>query len=110
MTGVLLRTGLLGGVLALQVPGSTATRLGSDAAFTAPYAIPVVRPYEPVRWAVARLRERIARAGEQPPTPGVAPCPPSSSRTSWPRWPASATEGVLTHEEFAHQERRLLGP
>ena len=109
LSGVLLRLGVLGGVLALQVPGVTPPRPGHDEAYTAPYAVPVVRPYEPVRAAAARLRERIARAGEPPATPRTRPLSPVLVADELAKLARLRDEGVLTAEEFAHQKRRLLG-
>ncbi len=109
LSGVLLRTGVLGGVLALQVPGVTPPRPGSDEAYTAPYAIPVVRPYEPVQEAVAHLRDRVARAGDPAPADAPEPLSPVLVADELAKLARLRDDGVLTPEEFAHQKRRLLG-
>lgn len=105
LVGVLLDTGMLSGVVVLQVPGQpgAATALGKRGgyAYKAPNAIPIDRPWKDAAAGVVRLRQLIDAAHQRA-------VPPDTRATSDESLRDASTEVLLLHHLGALRDAGVL--
>jgi len=115
LVGVQIHTGMMSGTVVLQAPGQTGTKTsvwasGDGDPYKAPNAIPLNRPFDQAKAAVARLRELIEEAHRGGPSVASAQrgAGPGSLADELKKLAELRDAGVLSEDEFAAMKTRLL--